>query len=355
MSVFDVSQLTLNPTEVQEASELIVEKLWKKGRLAELFDIQTGIGNKTQIVGVKRIPIGGGAPSDGNGGVGCIPKAIGNIATTQKYWDPAIVTGRLTYCAQDENRLFKILQKWTNVYPDFFEKIPDDVQAMIVALLLDHIETSVIAKAFFSDTAADTVTNGGVFEDGTDLSVFNQIDGIWKEVFADTSIPKYTIAKNAGATYADQKITNDEAYEAIESVFDEADERLKSDPEAIIYVTSDLFWGYAKKLAAIEASGGFTKTIIGGRQALQYMGKTIVNMVDWTEVIKTYQNDGTKYNLPHRIIFTVKENMPIGTMDKKDLAKLRNDYSVDQNAVLTDYGYSLDANFLESYLMSVAY
>jgi len=120
-----------------------------------------------------------------------------------------------------------------------------------------------------------------------------------------------------------------------------------------MWVTSDLYWGYLKHIAKTEGAGGVVKTTVAGRQAISYLGKTIVNMVDWSNVIHTYQNNGTKYNLPHRIIFTVKENMPIGTLSKTDLQNLRTAYDVGDNKVYTDYGYFLDAKVLESYLVAV--
>jgi len=349
MATFDVSNLTLNPAEVAEVNKIVFEKLYKKGRLTELFDIQTGIVNKSQILSVKRLAIGGGAAN------GCTPKEVGGFKFAEKFWDPALVTGRLSYCANDENRLFKVLAKWKNIYPDLFESIPDEVMQMVTALLLDHMERSIIAKAYFSDTAANTFTNGGNFTDGTDLTVFNQLDGIWKQIYGDATIPRFTVNKNAGADYASQKITADEAYAIVEGVFDNADERLKAETEAYIYATPDVFWGYQKKLATIEGAGGITNSIIGGRQAVTYLGKTVINMVDWSEVIKEYKNDGTKYFNPNLAIFTTKENMPLGTLSVEDLQNLRNAYDVGDNKVYTDYGYTLDAKVIESYMISVAY
>ena len=346
---FDVSALTLNAEEVKEVSKVIVEQAFINGNLADIHDIQTGIAHKQQILFVDNLPVGGKALS------GCTPAEIAALGFTQKYWDPALVAGRFTHCANDENKLFKILKKATNVYPDFFEGLGNDVERMVSAIILTHIEESVLAKAWFSDTAAALIAGGGVFKAGTDVAIFNQFDGIFKQIFADATIPKTAIAKNAGANYAAQVLTDAEAFAVVKGVYDKADSRLKSSPDGRIMVTSEIYYGYLNHIQTTQNAGGIITTMIDGVVKVSYMGVPVMNMGTWTRNIIDFQDTGVKLNVPHRAVYTVKANIPLGTLSQDDLQNLDSFYYRKDNQNIIDYGYFLDAKLGEAYMTSVAY
>ncbi len=349
MAKFDVTSLTLNPKEVDDVSKVIVEQAFVNGNLSEEHDVQTGISYQEQILFASRMGIGGKALTN------CTPAELEALKFTEKFWTPALVAGRFTHCANDENQLFKILKKASNVYPDFFNRLDSPELKLVVALLLTHIEESVRAKAWFSDTAADDVNGSGVFTAGADLDIFNQFDGLFKQIFADGTIPVTTIAKNAGVTYAGQAVTAAEAYAAIKGVWEKADSRLKSDPDGKIYVTPEIYYGFMDTVEDKEFNGGVVTTLLDGRQALSYRGVPIINMEHWGRNIKTFQDDGTVWNLPNRIVYTTPSNIPIGTLSEGDLQNLRSIFDEPNNVNILDYGYFLDAKFGESYMASVAY
>ena len=76
---------------------------------------------------------------------------------------------------------------------------------------------------------------------------------------------------------------------------------------------------------------------------------------DWDRFIKDHQNDGSKYYLPHRAILTTKSNIPIGTLNAEDLAKLDVFYDRVNKQNIIDAAYTLDAKHLEPYMTVAAY
>lgn len=347
---FDVSAITLNPTEVSEVAKIIVEKVFETGLLSDEHEIFTGIQTKTQILFLEQLGIGGEKL------VGCTPAELESLKFTEKFWNPFPHFGRMTHCATDENRLFKILKNAKTVYPDLFEGFEgDQVKELIAALLITHIEESIRAKAWFSDENAATYANGGNFTNGTNLNIFNQNNGLWKQIIADALIPRTTIAENTGATKALQILTAGNSVVYLKSVWDKADSRLKGNTEAQFYVTPEIYDDFLWQVAQNEINGGINQTLKNGDTGLTFMGKKIIKKDDWFRNITQYKDNGTVYELPNRIVFTVKENIPIGTLNETDLTNLRVIFDPVSNTNIIDYGYFLDAVFGESYLASVAY
>jgi len=75
----------------------------------------------------------------------------------------------------------------------------------------------------------------------------------------------------------------------------------------------------------------------------------------WDRFIDTYQNDGTKWNLPHRLVLSAPMNLKIGTPAEGDFGTLNAFYSEYHKENVIDGAYGLDAKFMEPYLASVAY
>ena len=88
---------------------------------------------------------------------------------------------------------------------------------------------------------------------------------------------------------------------------------------------------------------------------LRYRGIEVVMMDVWDRFIDTYQNNGTKRNVPHRIVLTVSTNIPVGTLADGDFGTVDAFFDKYNRVNVVDGVYSLDAKLLEDYLTSVAY
>lgn len=346
---FDVTGLVLNPDEVTNVSEIIVEKGFLSGKLSDNYDVHTGISHDQSIVFLASLGITGKALTS------CTPAEIGGLVFTEKVWTPKLIAGRFSFCITDENQLIKWLKQAQKVYNDYFDRSNSTDLQMVAAAILMSMEESIPAKAWFSDTTADDYAGGGVFTNGTDLGLFNQFDGLFKQIFADAGIPVHAITQNAGASYVAQALPTDGGLAILTGVHDNADSRLTSDPQAKFYVTGDLYKNFLYTLANKEYNGGITKTIEDGRTQLQFLGIPIYEELMFDRIIKTYQDNGTKWNLPHRVVLTTQDNIPIGTLSTTDLDSLRTIFDEPNNVTLIDFGYFLDAKHGENYRTSVAY
>jgi len=350
---FDLTNFTTPTAEqLQNASEVIVKEVFVNSPLEKNYDIQTGIQRDKQIVFADGFDVVGKAID------GCTPEEIGTVALTDKEWTPKLIAGRFTFCASDENQLLGILKKARNVFPDFFQRNEgsDADLSLIAGIVMNSIQGSILPKAWFSDTAADTIANSGVFKNGTDLDLFNQLDGGWKQIFADNTIPVYTITKNAGNSYANQALASGDALTILKNVYLKASVNLKALPNAKFYVSrsiyENLLFAYSEKGAD---NGGLTQDLQNGISVLKFMGREVVAEDSWDYTINKYQNNGTVWNKPHRVVFTVKENIPIGTLSKDDLAQLKYHYVEHEYKNYIDFGYFLDMKVLRGDLISAAY
>ena len=346
---FDITGLTLNPQEATEVSEAVVEQVFVQNDLNQINDIQTGIQMKEQIVFVGQLGIGGEALT------GCTPAEQDALEFTQKYWDPALIAGRFTNCQNDLNKLFKLFQKAQRTNPDYFDKEGSQEMGMLATAIIESIKTSVHAKAWYSDKAGDTFANGGNFTNGTNLGLFNQIDGLWKQIFADGNAYRYTISENAGASYNAQALADGKGYTVLKNLYNGADARLLGNPDARFVVTRSIWDNYLDYLESTEASGGNIQVMEDGRRALSYRGYPVLLNNEWDRLQNLYQNNGTVVFRPHRAVFTVPANQPIGTLSETDLQNLESWYEKKDKSNIVDFAYFLDAKLLESYMIAVAY
>ncbi len=349
-SKLNVDALTLNPLEAQEVSEVVQEKVFVNTPLSLIHNIETGVQMKKQIVFLGNLEVGGEALS------GCTPAEQDGLVMSQKYWEPALIAGRFTHCANDLNVLLKIFKKAQKVEPDFYDRIDSEELGILVAKITEALTTSIFAKVWLGDTAADDVTGGGNFTDsGFNEGIWNQFDGLFKQIFADSDVPVYTIDENSEATYAAQDLAEGASYSILKGMYDNADSRLLGDPDAQFLVTRSIWDNYLTYLESTQSNGGLTEVLDDGRKALAYRGIPVIQMNEWDRLIRKYQDTTAAHFRPHRAILTTPMNIPIGTLNEADLQNLESFYDKKDKTNIIDYGYYLDAKFLESYMASVAY
>lgn len=346
---FDVTALTLNPQEATEVGQAVIEQVFIMSELNEIHEIQTGIQMKEQIVFVDQLGIGGEAL------VGCTPAEQDALTFTQKYWDPALIAGRFTNCQNDLNKLFKLFAKAQRANPDYFDKEGSQEMAMLSVAITDAIKKSVNAKVWYSDLVADDFAGGGNFTNGTNLGLFNQFDGLWKQIFADADVYRYTITENTGVSYAAQVLADGKSHTILKSLYNGSDPRLQGNENSQFVVTRSIWNNYLDYLESTENSGGNIQVTEEGRTRLIYRGYPVVVQNEWDRLQNLYQNNGTVVYRPHRAIFTVPANIPIGTLSDSDMETLESWYEKKDKSNIVDYAYFLDAKLLESYMIATAY
>jgi hypothetical protein len=245
-------------------------------------------------------------------------------------------------------------------YATVIEGTQSVVGNFLIAAVLEALPENLWFKVWFNDKAIENIEDEGVLKDGISVDFFNGFDGIFKQIFATTSLTtggKYftPIAKNAGASYALQALAANDAINAMKSVYNKADSRLRARTDAKFLVTRSVYDALVNDLEDKQNAGGFTQINENGLPVLRYRGLEVVMMDVWDRFIDTYTNNGTKWNIPHRIVLTVATNIPVGTLSEDDLDKIEAFYDRYKKLNVIDGIYSLDAKLLEDYLTCVAY
>jgi len=226
---------------------------------------------------------------------------------------------------------------------------------LLMAKIVDALKVSISAKVWLSDTAAAVQPGGNFTIAGFNAGLWDQFDGLFKQIFADAAIPRYEITENAGATYALQALAAGESLNILQGMYEGADARLLGDPDAQFLVTRSIWDNYLALTETKEFNGGITTRLDNGQITMNYRGIPIVLMNEWDRTVRLYQDDLTVHYRPHRAVLTTPGNIPVGTLSEADLDNLESFYDKKDKTNIVDYGYFLDAKFGESYMASVAY
>lgn len=347
MSNFNFDNVTLSPREVQELSQAIFETAFANPALSKMHNIVEGIDMKTQILllssmGKQGLPTSGCEPQNSDAG----------IVASQKYWENNKVEVRIPYCVTDLPALLKAFGTKTNKYD---VEGSEEIQ-FLASRLLEALDEAVLRLTWFGDKAAKNVVSGGTITNGVNIDYFKAVDGIWKQIFAGVTageIKRATIAANSGSTYSSQELASGEAITAMRKVYNQSDSRLKNNQDAIFIVTQSVYDNFLDKLEDAGLSAVGQLAINDG--VMTYRGKEIVVADFMDRIITGDQDNGTKYNLPNRIVFSTPDNLPVGTLDEKEFKELAVWYDKTDRKVYTENIFSLDSKVLEGYLISVAY
>jgi hypothetical protein len=348
MANFNFDNVTLSPKEVAELSKAIFETAFTNPELQKMHSIEEGIDMKSQILLLSSMGMQG-LPADGT----CTPQdSEAGIIATQKYWENNKVEVRIPYCNTDLPALLKAFGTKSNKYD---VEASDEVK-MLASRLLEAIDETVLRLAWFGDKSAANVVSGGTISNSVNKAYFKSVDGLWKQIFAGVTagdIQRATIAANTGTTYVAQELAAGEALTAMRKVYNKADSRLKNHSDGLFIVTQSIYDNFLDKLedAGLNAVGQLA--INDG--VMTYRGRNIVVADFMDRVITSSLNNGTKYNLPNRIVFTIPSNIPVGTLDSGEFKELAIWYDKTDRKVYTENIFSLDAKVLEEYLISVAY
>ena len=350
------SSFAFNREELKDWSKVINELTFGDPTLNELHDIEQGIKYNQQIVFAGRMGLMGKTVT------GCNPNAVAGVALTEKTWTPVDMDFRLEHCSADVNAQDKLIRQMSKMNPDFYNVIEGSnsvVGNFLVAKVVEGFNENLIRQTWFSDTAAALTSGGGVFKVGTDLGFFNSYNGFFKQIFTEipTTDAKYVaIAKNAGASYAAQALASGEAIATLKAMYAKADSRLLDSGSAKFYVTRSIWDGYLNDLESIQNSGaGNTMINENGQVSLTYRGIPVVKIEVWDRVIAAYQDNGTKWNLPHRAVLSTPMNLKIGTLATDDFGALDAFYDQYHKVNVIDGVYTIDAKHLEKYMTVAAY
>lgn len=202
----------------------------------------------------------------------------------------------------------------------------------LIPLLENAINDMFWRLAWFGDTAAKNVQDGGVITDGIDIKLLTVCDGLWKRlqaVIAANPSQQVTIAANSKATIAEQKTAlraEGVAVGIVDELLTEADGRIFDKADHAIFMTNSLFKALRNDVYKLTKYQLSTDVIMPGIQLSEYDGCPVIVLDIWDRMIKKYETvvsgDKTTLNCPHRAVLASPSNLFVGTSDKDRLASL---------------------------------
>lgn len=348
----DISGLTLSQEEATEVNQIIFEQEFIHGVLSRDHAIELGILWDTQI------PFAGKFPDSLEALTACTPVEGGQLPLTEKTWTPKKFGTRLTHCADDLDQLLKIFGKAQRINPDFYNMIDRPAGQVIIARIGMMLRETLPVKVWFSDTAA-AVFPGGNFTLGTNLGLYDVIDGLWKQIRAEIGVGDsnyVTIPQNTGVK-ATQFLTGQEAFDLLVDMRNAADARLVEDESAKFYLTRSIADPYRDHLRDNTLGAGFLDVTENGKRTLLFDNRPIEIMYTWDRIIAADQNDTVldTFFQPMRGLLTSPDNIPVGTPSEDDFEEIRAFFHEDSNQAKFDVKFKMDAKFLEDYRAVAAY
>lgn len=352
----DLSEIEYNDGQITELSEIFFDAIFKVPALEQFHTIVTGIKNKKQVIFMGEMGISGRKQ------IGCDwVSNPGIIPTDQKRWSPEYIGDRFDECFTDLLDTFFAWDMKSGV-----EK-PDLTNTKWSTFLEERVgrsaQEAVLRHAWLGNTAAENVSDGGVIKDGVDVEYFNAIDGFWVQVVqivTANAVQRVTITQNAGATYVLQQfsaadITNKVVTGYLQSLLFSADMRLRDLTDKVFVVTQSIFDQYILERSTITNSEIAYQRVEDGIDYIEYMGVPLIPFSFLDRMIRTYEDNGTKFNNPHRALLTTKSTLQIGVEEVSDLSDLDPFYDKKTKRYFVDYAFNLDAMIARDYNVMAAY
>lgn len=348
-----VSNLTFSADQVRDLNALFMEAVLDAPVLTQYHTFETGIRNDREI-GILPGTLGLLLKA----AQGCDPTAQTlSLTATKKKWELKRMEMLLKQCYTDLESSFLIFLRNTGT------NVGDLTNTQYFAFLTDFVARElpkeILRVAWFSDKDAANVDSSpaGVLTDGVDHDYFNVIEGFWHQlsvIYAADSTRKTTIAANAEATKALQSsvFTNLLAYTALNSVVDDAPLVLKRQPDRMLLVTDSVLRRAKRYMQSVNIAFDITNTI-NGLSLAQWDGVPMVSMPWWDETIMAYEDNGTKYNNPHRIVYTTKSNLKIGLEGQGMFDQIQTWYNKTTKYNYIDVIDSMDAKIIMDGLVQV--
>lgn len=339
-SVIDVSKLTLNAKE-PDFENFVFERIFEQPVLNTIHRVYTGLTMQEKIV------IAGIFGLTGIADTSCTrPSSGAGLPTSEKEWLPARIGDTFVHCQADVNALFKAYYDKIKSYAELYDIEGSDLYNFIAARIEQAASEAVLRLAWFGDkdvVEADVSVAG--LADANHVKFFSPIDGIWKQAFeAETAGTLESVPLQASII------------DTFDAMLGAADSRLRTATDAMFLVSKKVWDRYRKNLR--DASLNFTVDYtINGLPTIKYDGKTVVNMETvWDRYIPLFLDEaGGDVISPDRIMLTVKDNIPVGTLNEGDFDQLESWYNRDERVNKMAYGFTLDAVLVEEYLAVIAH
>lgn len=307
----NLDNLHFTADELRSLNELVVTAVLESPELTKFHTFVTGIKNDKRI-GI----IPGSFGLVGKAAQSCDPVPhCYELPAIEKTWSPKYMEIIIDMCIDELNdTMMKLAVKCGT---DVFDLTKTEIFTFIEDILAKDIAKMVFRMAWFGDVNAANFPLGNLTP-GVDPDFFNVFDGFWVQlaaIYAADPTKLAAITGNSQATTALQKsVATPAAILAdLNNIVDSAIPELATQPDRILLVTQSVFQRYYRALQTLSNCCSF-ETLQNGFQLTQLDGIPMYSIPLWDAWIAAYENNGTTLNDPHRVVYTTKSNLNIGTV-----------------------------------------
>jgi hypothetical protein len=360
-STINTAALTFTDEQVREVSALIYDKVFVTGNFRAMHNFIEGIKSGQELGFIGNFGLLGKVAQ------GCSPTGQGNRLTTRKVVvSPKRVQVYLTQCFSD---LLNDLQIYSlkNGTP-IGDLTGSDILAVISNVLIPDLDYNMWVKVWFSnvDAAETDDSPAGVLLAASGVASYvNIFDGIWKQIQTEAAgnaaflARKVTPVGNSQATYAlqDSVFTAAEALAVLKGLRDKATIEFKSQDDAnkVFMVTLSIYEKYKDYLAGQGTLESSFNILQNGQKELTFDGFPVIPCPAMDKWIRTYENNGTKWNNPHRAVFMHREAIAVVTPSVGDLDQVDIFYDKKSKENVIDIINEYDVKVLDFNMISYAY
>lgn len=311
----------------QQTEEIIKEPIFNNPAITQFFgDIQTGLEKDDvsfnfidYVEDITRPAVDCQEPS--------------YVTGTEIYPKTLSLCNRMIAVEQCTNILRKtVWQKYLKKGVDEGDGTGTIIEDLIIESIMGGNKEDEPTIAFFGDTTSN-------------VPLLSTCDGIWKYIFAGVQaneIPHFNVDDNA--------LVADEGLAILKAVFDQSDDRLKDDADAIYSVTGSIY----DNVKASYQKGCCTELqfeyLQSGIQVMKYDGRIIVPYRIWDRKI-------SKYTLgsPHRVVFANPNNFMMGFEEIEAKDRFRFWYNIDKDKNYARMKYRAGVLIKFNSMVSVSY
>lgn len=309
------TNLPLSPENLRSLRDAIIKKVLDDENLRRVLTIKrVRTGEPLAIIGEM--------DAVGHAGAGCNPtyEQIG-IGNSLQRWALGAWEIALEICYKDfEGTMAEYALRAGTPIGDL---TGTDIMAIYLELLETQMRRMLWRLAWFGDTTAQTIANGGVITNTEDVTLLTPNDGLWKRLFAiATANPsqKTAISANAAASYAAQKsamLAAGYATGIVDTIKLDASTKVNAGGEATLFVNKKFADYLAHDIKVTYKDNLPFERIFDGFYLAYYDGLPVIAIEAWDYMIDKYENTGSKWNLPFRAVLANPANLLLG-VDKDD-------------------------------------
>lgn len=183
---------------------------------------------------------------------------------------------------------------------------------------------------------------------------YNQVDGFYKQIFAMAGARKYAIVANAGPTYADQELDDNDVPKIFRTLLTKCDPRLRNAPDKIFLITRSVADGWQNYRESNKYSEVSFALEADGTSQVKYRGVPLVEMEFVDRFLNSDFNNGTRVDKPHRVVLTTLSNLAAGVDAEGALQGFESFYDWLKKEMHLRGMYMLDALVMQEYLVAYA-